>query len=295
MKEQKALIGIEKALKIKSRKIGNGSQRAVFAKDLYVALRRKDPDQHANEWVERRIANYGFVEGEDYTVCFPKKGKQTSRGGHNKKDYLLTIDAAKEFAMLEKTQIGRQVRKYFIACEKELLRYKGLEANWVDIEKQFQAAIRIAKTLGYNPSETIEEARRVVKNDSDIDVFTYFTNARQKVFEANHTHTEGQIGRQIGFIASQVKDAFYRSSVLMKDRSVTKGTKYVPTNIRSEAYIHDYNPDTRVVKYNDLAIDLAYVVLTGSPKDWDFKNHRPYECGHERLKNKWPGKKFAWE
>lgn len=45
---------------------------------------------------------------------------QDPRGGHNKVEYHLTLDMAKELAMVEKNEKGRQVRQYFIACEKAL-------------------------------------------------------------------------------------------------------------------------------------------------------------------------------
>ena len=39
----------------------------------------------------------------------------------NKKiEYFITIDIAKEIAMLERNEIGKKVRKYFIECEKQL-------------------------------------------------------------------------------------------------------------------------------------------------------------------------------
>lgn len=36
------------------------------------------------------------------------------------KDYIITLDMAKELSMVENNVKGRQARKYFIACEKKL-------------------------------------------------------------------------------------------------------------------------------------------------------------------------------
>ncbi|SUI81060.1 Phage anti-repressor protein [Serratia quinivorans] len=71
-------------------------------------------------WIKERIAEYEFVENQDY-ILLANFGKQTSgRGGHNRKDYHLTLDTAKELAMVERNEKGRQVRQYFIECEKRL-------------------------------------------------------------------------------------------------------------------------------------------------------------------------------
>lgn len=68
-------------------------------------------------WIQRRIEKYGFEINQD---CFPHlESKKAGRGGHNSKEYLLTMDTAKELAMLEESDIGRAIRRYFIRFEKE--------------------------------------------------------------------------------------------------------------------------------------------------------------------------------
>ncbi|HAD5968879.1 TPA_asm: phage antirepressor Ant [Salmonella enterica subsp. enterica serovar Typhimurium] len=68
-------------------------------------------------WITSRIADYEFVENQDYTVTLSKTGK---RQNVRCKDYHLTLDTAKELAMVECNEKGRQIRRYFIECEKQL-------------------------------------------------------------------------------------------------------------------------------------------------------------------------------
>jgi len=67
-----------------------------------------------NDWITRRIEEYGFIEGNDFY------SKLSKTKGRSKTDYHLTLDMAKELAMVERNEKGRQARRYFIECEKKL-------------------------------------------------------------------------------------------------------------------------------------------------------------------------------
>ena len=66
-------------------------------------------------WMTRAIEKYGFVAEEDFFTIMLE-----SNGGRPQKDYICTIDMAKELCMVESNEKGREVRKYFIECEKQL-------------------------------------------------------------------------------------------------------------------------------------------------------------------------------
>ncbi|EJF9758190.1 antA/AntB antirepressor family protein [Salmonella enterica] len=70
-------------------------------------------------WITERIEQYGFVENQDYIIASQNR-EANMRGGHNRKDYHFTLDTAKETAMVERNEKGRQIRRYFIECEKQL-------------------------------------------------------------------------------------------------------------------------------------------------------------------------------
>ena len=62
------------------------------------------------------MLKYGFEENVDYIV-FTEFGE---KGGRPKKEYVLKIDMAKEIAMIQRNEKGKQVRRYFIECERKL-------------------------------------------------------------------------------------------------------------------------------------------------------------------------------
>ena len=96
------------------------STQLCNARDLHAFLA---VGRDFTSWIKERIAEYGFTDGEDFS---PVLGKST--GGRKRTDYHLTLDMAKELAMIENNDQGRAVRKYFIACEKKA-RQPDLQKN----------------------------------------------------------------------------------------------------------------------------------------------------------------------
>ncbi len=95
--------------------ISDQEVNTVNARELHAFL---EVGRDFSTWIQGRIEEYKFKENQDF-FCSPvlvSKG----RGGHNRIDYCLTLDMAKELCMVEKTEIGRETRQYFIQCEKKL-------------------------------------------------------------------------------------------------------------------------------------------------------------------------------
>lgn len=102
--------------------IGGRTVQIVDARELHTFL---EVGKKFADWINERIQQYQFLEGRDFEIDFPKSGNQTGRGGDRRsKDYRLSLNMAKELAMIERTPKGREARLYFIACEEELVRLK---------------------------------------------------------------------------------------------------------------------------------------------------------------------------
>jgi phage anti-repressor protein len=93
------------------------TQLLCNARDLHKALQ---VGRKFATWITERIKEYGFIENQDFIIASQnREARKNQHGGHNRIDYHLTLNMAKEMAMVEKTEIGRQVRRYFIRCEEE--------------------------------------------------------------------------------------------------------------------------------------------------------------------------------
>ena len=92
----------------------NDSQEPVVSgRQLHEALEVKT--KYA-DWFNRMV-DYGFTENQDFLLL--KNEQQTGRGGHNRVDHIIKLDMAKEIAMIQRTERGKQVRQYFIQVEKD--------------------------------------------------------------------------------------------------------------------------------------------------------------------------------
>ncbi|EKL0158312.1 antA/AntB antirepressor family protein, partial [Escherichia coli] len=105
--------------------IDNETTLLVNARDLHSFLGVGRMFAH---WVKERIAEYGFVENQDFVIAC-QNWQAKGRGGHNRKEYHLTLDTAKELAMVERNEKGRQIRRYFIECEKKLRNMQSAQAE----------------------------------------------------------------------------------------------------------------------------------------------------------------------
>ena len=95
-------------------------ERLINARELHDILgSRRD----FTNWVKDRIHKYKFIEKEDFIVTFTKIGERKNVIRH---DYYLTLDTSKEICMIENSDIGRKIRKYFIEAEK---RYRNILNN----------------------------------------------------------------------------------------------------------------------------------------------------------------------
>lgn len=64
-----------------------------------------------------RMTDYGFTENEDFVRVTQKC--PTLGGVQNMTDHVLKLDMAKEIAMIQRTDKGKEVRQYFIQVEKD--------------------------------------------------------------------------------------------------------------------------------------------------------------------------------
>lgn len=86
----------------------------LSARDLHEFL---EVGSKYNDWF-KRMCEYGFNENLDYRAITQKR--VTAQGNETKfTDHEITLDMAKEIAMLQRNERGKEARQYFIEVEKQ--------------------------------------------------------------------------------------------------------------------------------------------------------------------------------
>lgn len=109
-------------------------EKVVYGSELHEVLGVRTPYK---DWSSRRLSDVDALEGEAFEaaqICAPS--------GQTKKDHIIKLDTAKEMAMLERNEKGKQVRRYFIQVEKK---YKENTLN--DLSPELKAVIIVDKRI----------------------------------------------------------------------------------------------------------------------------------------------------
>lgn len=120
----------------------------VNGRDLHNALQIST--KYA-DWF-KRMCEYGFVEGRDYeTVLKNVIRVDGSEMPQKQFDHQISINMAKQLCMIQRTEIGRKFREYFISVEEA----------WNSPGKIIERALQIAH------KQALEDRKRIMQLEED--------------------------------------------------------------------------------------------------------------------------------
>ena len=165
-------------------------EKVVYGTELYAVLGVRTPYR---TWIDRRLEECDSTENEDYTsvqIC-------TVAGGTPRKEHIIKLDTAKEMAMLERNEIGKRVRKYFIDVEK---RYKQVAIDRRTLSPQMQMFYAIADEQAKMELEQKRQAKQLdrIEKKQDAIAETFSDTTNEEDFKA-------WVNRRIGKIAESSK------------------------------------------------------------------------------------------
>lgn len=144
--------------------INHQQQLMCNARELHAFLKSK---REFSTWIKDRIKKYGFLENQDF--CSFDNFVKRETGGSVRTDYHISLDMAKELAMVENNAMGRQIRRYFIACEKQAVsqhisRLIAVQSQKERLEVALLKSDKTAKKIVYymGLGLTVSETARVM-------------------------------------------------------------------------------------------------------------------------------------
>jgi anti-repressor protein len=171
-------------------------KKAVSARELYEFLEIKED---FTDWFKRYL-QYGFIEKDDYIIYLENRVNSDNRRGRPSVDYLMTVEMAKEISMLQRSEKGKEARKYFIECERKL---KEHQLAIPDFSNPYEAALAWAER--YKREQlAIEERDIAIKTKSQINnkitaTATAMATASAAVRKVNKLENElGKLESELG-------------------------------------------------------------------------------------------------
>lgn len=135
---------------------------SVSGRELHEALGVETP---YHKWFPR-MCEYGFTENEDFSVT--DIFVHNSNGGkQSMMDHQLSIPMAKELCMLQRTEKGKEIRRYFISVEEQWNSPEAIMARALRIADQNleKAKIQIKTLQVENSSLTVDN--QIMKPKAD--------------------------------------------------------------------------------------------------------------------------------
>ena len=168
--------------------------KTVSARELHKKLEVKT---QYRDWIKRMI-EYGFEENKDYVTVAQKKA--TAQGNESVfKEHYISLDMAKEICMIQRSEIGRKVRQYFIECEKKLSSIENQKVVQIE-DSPLEKAKFLHEIAGeYSENKTYKQ---ILDAYAVKEVAGKFILPLPELEETNYSATE--VGKMLGISAKKV-------------------------------------------------------------------------------------------
>ena len=295
----------------------NGKQ-VVSARELHEGLEIK---KKFTDWMKQMI-EYGFDENIDYVqLVVENVSSQKRERTYSQVDYALTLDMAKEISMIQRNEIGKKFRLYFLECEKKLKEvsiHPKLPSNYKEalialveeVEKNDQLVLELKETKPYaEKAKAIESSingilvgnfARLLKNANinfgRNDLFSWLRRngyLMKQSGESNHPK-ERWLKQGIFTLTQETKDTSNGSKVVSTTMITGKGQLYLLDKIVEDldleylAISKELQEFVMDVYIKHKAIDkLTSKLMLLSPckyeKEWEAIRELVYEFGSSKM------------
>lgn len=252
-------------------------EKLVNARELHSIMKI---GRDFTNWIKDRIKKYNFTQNEDYILTFAKIGERRNVIKH---EYYLTVNMAKELAMIENNEIGRKIRRYFIEVEKRYRTIVETPKNIFDFMRlaidQIEAnekEIQNVKLLSESNLKEIEkiQSKIDVTIKKDYCLASDIAEQLQLYSESGlpHSNLIGAIARQLGYKISYKH--YYEDDYIAVVPDVSKGNDFWQVYyklIAVEHIINWFNENKEKIEYTIIYQRNTKKGIKGKIKEKGFK------------------------
>ena len=208
----------------------------VSGRDLHEAL--KVETKYA-DWFPR-MCEYGFEDGKDFFSIL-----RESTGGRPSVDHQLSIDMAKEICMIQRTEIGKKCREYFL----------DIERKWNSPEAVFARALQMANQhIEALTQQTLQLTASIAVKDQQITELQPKASYYDIVLACKDLMPISQISKDYGWSAKRMNEWLKEQRVQYKQGGIwllyQKHAEQGYTNTKTNIYTDkDGNQHTKVHTY----------------------------------------------
>ena len=235
----------------------------VSARNLHEGL---EIDTKFIDWFKRML-KYGFEENEDYFKYEYQVQSQKRERTYIETDYILKIDCAKEIAMIQRNEKGKQIRKYFIECEKQLkdISTKDKYISEIDIAKAELSLVEVtAKLLNLNDSSKLALATNVYENHNiPTNLLPQYTKSKDRILPVSDLLKKNYINMSaIAFNKLLVEKGILKECTRKTSNGGNKKFKMLVDTEWGENLVNPKCPkETQPMYYQDKFCELLKIVL----------------------------------
>lgn len=120
--------------------MGENQEPIVNGRELHEVLEVKTP---YTQWFDR-MKEYGFLENIDFVSL--SQNCEKPQGGRPEINHAIKLDMAKEIAMIQRNERGKEVRKYFIQVEKDFNSPEKIMARALKFAEERLSVLQLENT-----------------------------------------------------------------------------------------------------------------------------------------------------
>ena len=208
---------MKELIKVRKRIVGEDEINAVDARGLHEFL---EVETRFDQWISRRIKEYGFVINSDFCTSLIK-----STGGRPRTEYIIALDMAKELSMVERNSKGKEARLYFIKCEKKWRRSKSKHIGSGKPSSVLEEELKIFELFKVPEHIAQTESVKQVKEICNVDLSYALKHApaQNNVAEEEVMLEPTELGKLFGLKPNEMNKKLMKLGLQVKN-----GSNWIP-------------------------------------------------------------------